>query len=83
MIFKKKKMLLAGLITLFVTTFSLFYIFDKVEELQHACETDQGLSLICREMNGYSLSSIAILVAVGTVVLVIIATVYMLLSSAH
>lgn len=67
-----------GLITVFVATFMLFFIFDNLEKLSQRCKTE-NLPL-CNKLNSFTMSMMIILLIIGGFVITICGTAYIMLS---
>jgi hypothetical protein len=77
----KKRLLITGIIAVFAASFTLFFVFDKMEALEQTCSEDSGNSMLCEQFEGLGLSRTAVGFAVFVIILVIVATVYTMLSS--
>ncbi|MEM5773215.1 MAG: hypothetical protein QXL86_03275 [Candidatus Aenigmatarchaeota archaeon] len=70
-----------GLLTVFVATFMLFYIFDNINKLAEKCKTETPKSFVCEQFSGFTLSMLVILLIIGGFIFMILTTAYILLSS--
>jgi hypothetical protein len=70
-----------GLLTVFMATFMLFYIFDNLNKLAERCKTEEPKSFICNQLTGFTLSMLIVLLVIGGFLFVILLTSYLLLSS--
>jgi hypothetical protein len=75
------KKIAIGLITVFIATFMLFYIFDNLNKLGERCKTEEIKSFFCQQFSGFTLSMLVVLLIIGGFLFVILTTSYILLSS--
>jgi len=68
-----------GLITIFVSIFALFFLFDNIQKLADRCKAGEIL-VVCKQLNSFTLSMVVILLIIGGFVITITATAYILLS---
>jgi len=73
--------LFIGLLTIFIATFSIFFIFLNIEKMVQTCKTNPGYSSACKQLNNVSISLITLLLIVGGFVLIISLTSYIILSA--
>ena len=71
----------AGLLTVFIATFMLFYVFDNINKLAEKCKTEEPKSFICEQFSGFTLSMLVILLIIAGFLFMILTTSYILLSS--
>ncbi|MEM5829469.1 MAG: hypothetical protein QW040_01830 [Candidatus Aenigmatarchaeota archaeon] len=70
-----------GLITVFIATFMLFYIFDNMNKLAERCKAEVQKSFVCQQFSGFTLSMLVILLIIGGFIFIILTVSYILLSS--
>ena len=70
-----------GLLTIFVATFMLFYIFDNISKLAERCKTEEPKSIICEHLSGFTLTMFVLLLVIGGFLFIILTASYILLSS--
>jgi hypothetical protein len=70
-----------GLATIFIAVFTLFFIFDRIEIMANKCGQDPNHSPVCKQLTGFSLTMIVVLLIIGGLVIMISATAYIILSA--
>jgi len=68
-----------GLITIFISVFTLFFLFDSIQKLADRCKAGETLP-VCQQLNSFTLSMLVILLIIGGFVITITATAYILFS---
>ena len=71
----------AGMATIFIAAFALFFIFHSLEQLALDCKTEAQPPAICERLNGFTMSMLIILLIIGGFVMTITGTAYVLLSA--
>jgi hypothetical protein len=71
--------IILGLVTIFVSIAALFFVFYNLEILAERCKTEE--SPLCKQLSGFTMSMIVILLMVGGFVITISATVFIMLSA--
>jgi hypothetical protein len=69
-----------SLLTVFIATFTLFYIFDSLEKLANECSKGEHLP-VCESLTGFTFPMIVLLLIIGGFVIIISAVFYILLSA--
>lgn len=77
----KKRLILSGVAVVFIASFILFFVFDKLNALEEACAADRDTSMLCEQFGGAGLAKTVIFFFVLLVILAIVATVYVMLTS--
>jgi len=68
-----------GLITVFIATFMLFFIFDNIEKLSRQCKTESPPA-ICGKLSSFTMTMLVILLIIGGFIITICGTAYIMLS---
>jgi hypothetical protein len=71
--------IILGLVTIFVAIAALFFVFYQLEVLAEKCKTED--TPICKQLSGFTMSMIVVLLMVGGFVITITATVFIMLSA--
>lgn len=69
-----------GLVVVFISTFLLFFIFDSLEKLSAQCKTEDPPQ-ICKQLSGFTMSMLIILLIISGFVITITTTAYIMVSS--
>jgi len=75
------KKIALSIVTVFMATFMLFYIFDSINKLAENCKTETTKSLICEQLSGFTLSMLVLLLIIGGFSFTIVIVAYLLLAS--
>lgn len=70
---------IVALVIVFIVFFTLFYIFDNLDKIAERCKAGEELD-ICKQLSGFTLHMLLILLIIGGFVLAILSVVYILLS---
>jgi len=70
-----------GFATVFIAAFSLFFIFYGIERMLNNCKNDPEYSPVCKQLDGFTLTVLIVLLIVGAFVITITATAYIMLSA--
>jgi hypothetical protein len=71
--------IILGLVTIFISIAALFFVFYNLEILAERCKTEE--SPLCKQLSGFTMSMIVVLLMVGGFVITISATVFIMLSA--
>jgi len=71
--------IMLGLVTIFISIAALFFVFYNIEILAEKCKTED--TPLCRQLSGFTMSMIIVLLIVGGFVITISATVFIMLSA--
>jgi len=69
-----------GIATVIVAVFTLFYVFNTIQNFADGCGTGESPAAICTQLTSFNLSMIIILLIIGGFAMIIMATAYILLS---
>jgi hypothetical protein len=69
-----------ALAVVFIAAFSLFYIFDQIGKISARCQAGEKL-YICKQLSGFTLSMLIILLIISGFVLCILGVVYIIFSA--
>lgn len=72
--------IILGLITVFIATFMLFYIFDSIDKIAKKCEIETPIPDICDKLSSFTLTMLVVLLIIGGFIITIFSTAYILLS---
>ena len=72
-----------GLISIFIATFSIIFIFVNVDRIMKNCEIDPTYSHACGKLNGTTTTILMLLLIVGGLVIALSVTAYILLSAKY
>lgn len=75
-----KSALLIGLVTVFIATFMLFFIFHSLENLMEGCKGENPHP-VCAHLSPFAFSMLVVLLLIGGFILMISFTAYILLSA--
>ena len=70
-----------GLLTVFISAFSLFFIFNGISKMLKACEIDSEAYSTCGQLNRFSLTAIIALLVISGFIIVISVTSSIMISS--
>jgi hypothetical protein len=73
------KSVFIGLAVVFISVFTLLFIFDSISKLADRCKTEN--LEICKLLSGFSLAMLFILLLVSGFVMAILGTVYIIFSA--
>ncbi len=79
---RKQIYLYIGLITVFISAFFLFFIFNSIGNLLTNCKEDPQFSPACGQLSGFTVTVLVVFLIIGGFVVTITATSYILLSAA-
>ena len=68
-----------GFITIFISVFMLFFIFNSLENLSRECQSGTP-PVVCRNISSFMMSMLIILLIIGGFVITICGTLYIILS---
>ena len=71
--------IMLGLVTIFLAVAAMFYVFYHLEQLAVRCKNED--SAVCKQMSGFTMGMIIVLLMVGGFVITISATVFIMLSA--
>jgi len=70
-----------GMLTIFISVFMLFFVFDNLENLAEGCKSKGITTGICQYLNTFAISMVMILLIIGGFILIVSVTAYILLSA--
>jgi len=70
-----------GIITIFIAAFTLFFVFNSLDQLSIQCKANPDYSLMCSKLTGFTMSMLIILLIVGGFVITITASAYIMMSA--
>lgn len=80
---KSKLYIYVGLLTIFIATFSIIFIFINVERIMSMCDTDPSYSSACGQLNGFTSTVLMLLLTVGGMIITLSVTAYILVSAKY